>query len=410
MTTAWAETTLDNATVYNRSGYWGDETASDRRPCKVKVIRNADLTKSGVLRGYATRHFSEKEAENSALQINDVAMTTSGDVGKIWEVDAPDYFASNFVRILRPDPELISPGFLPLALATESVQSALVENTGGATIQNLRKDFYSSAKFALPPLDEQRRIVGILKEAFDDIATARANAEQNLESAHVLLDSQLQSVFIERRKDSEEVPIGSLCDFLNGFAFKSPDAIQTSSTQLVRMGNLYGNRLNLERSPAFYPDSFAVEHKRYLLKEDDLIMSLTGTMGKEDYGYAVRIPECSHALLMNQRIAKFDSIREDIVDRRYLFYYLRSRAFLDLLYPTAKGTRQANLSTVTIKTLPVPLCPLERQVAVASSLEEIEEQTQRLAHLYERKLVELEDLKKSLLHQAFTGQLGAQAA
>src|SRR5260370_38334372 len=66
---------------------------------------------------------------------------------------------------------------------------------------------------------------------------------------------------------------------------------------------------------------------------------------------------------MNQRIAKFDSLNEEVVDQDFLFYYLRSRAFLDVLYPTANGTRQANLSSVTIKTLSIPLCPVGKQKA-----------------------------------------------
>ena len=134
-------------------------------------------------------------------------------------------------------------------------------------------------------------------------------------------------------------------------------------------------------------------------------MSLTGTTGKEDYGYAVRIPICSHNLLMNQRIVKFDSIRDDLVNRDFLLHYLRSRVFLDILYPTANGTRQANLSSVTIKTLPIPICSVRKQETIVSALNELEENTARLESIYKQKLAALEELKKSLLHQAFTGEI-----
>ena len=256
----------------------------------------------------------------------------------------------------------------------------------------------------IAPIPEQQRIVGILDEAFAGLATAKANAEKNLQNTRALFESHLQSVFMQRGKGWVERPLGDVCDLLNGFAFKSGDTVQESQTQLVRMGNLYGNRLNLDRSPVFYPDSFAKEFKRYLLSEGDLIISLTGTSGKEDYGYAVRIPECGHSLLMNQRIAKFDSLK-DFVHQDFLFFYLRSRAFLDILYPTANGTRQANLSSVTIKSLPFPLCSVEEQKAIAKGLNRLQEESQRLASLYEQKVGALEALKKSLLHHAFTGQL-----
>jgi len=154
----WPKITLDKALISNRSGYWGDETPSANRRHKVKVIRNADLTKSGELKSHAVRFFSEAEAEKSELQVNDIAMSMSGDVGKMWEVHEPDYHTTNFVRILRPNSELLAPGFLSLVLKSEPVQNALKENTTGTTIQNLQKIFYSSAEFPLPSLDEQRHI------------------------------------------------------------------------------------------------------------------------------------------------------------------------------------------------------------------------------------------------------------
>ncbi len=171
------------------------------------------------------------------------------------------------------------------------------------------------------------------------------------------------------------------------------------------MGNLYGNVLDLERSSVFYPDQFAKEYQRYILNEGDIIMSLTGTTGKEDYGYAVKVPESDRVLLMNQRIAKFDSIQENTVNRDYLLHYLRSRVFLDRLYPTANGTRQANLSTVAMKMLPIPICSIKEQNRIALSLESLSEESQHLEVIYRQKLIALDALKKSLLDQAFRGML-----
>jgi type I restriction enzyme S subunit len=256
-----------------------------------------------------------------------------------------------------------------------------------------------------PPLPEQHRIVAILDAAFDHIATARANCEANLLNARAIFESHLQAVFTQRGDGWVEKPIGEVCDLLNGYAFKSGDAVTSSSTQLIRMGNLYGNVLTLDRSPVFYPDQFSLEHQKYLLAEGDIIMSLTGTTDKEDYGYAVRVPASNLALLMNQRIVKFDSINERLVNRDYLLLFLRSRVFLDVLYATANGTRQANLSSVTIKTLVIPLYSVEKQKFIADSLMLLQKETQRLASLYQRKLQALDDLKKSLLHQAFSGAL-----
>ncbi len=306
--------------------------------------------------------------------------------------------------VLRPQTE-IDHKFLFYFLFTENFMGHMEQLQKGASYPAVTDAEVRAQRIPFPPLPEQQGIVGILDEAFDGIATAKATAEQNLQNARALFESHLQSVFTQRGEGGVEKPLGDVCDLLNGFAFKSGDAVPESDTQLVRMGNLYGNKLDLDRNPVFYPDRFAVDYQRYILSEGDIIMSLTGTTGKEDYGYAVRIPKCEHALLMNQRISKFDSVREDLVNRDYLLHYLRSRAFLDILYPTANGTRQANLSSVTIKTLPIPLCSIREQKMIASSLESLLEETQRLESLYQRKLAALAELKKSLLHQAFSGML-----
>lgn len=338
------------------------------------------------------------------LPPNSILVSCIGNLGKVGLNTVPVAFNQQINAILPNESKAI-PEFLFYQVLSCSFKEQLEAMTSGTTVPIVNKSKFNSIEIVLPPLPEQQRIVGILDEAFEGIATAKANAEKNLQNARALFESHLQAVFSERGEGWVERTIGDVCDFLNGFAFKSEDAVPESETQLIRMGNLYGNKLSLDRNPAFYPDSFVEEYRRYILNEGDIIMSLTGTTGKEDYGYAVRVPDCEKSLLMNQRIVKFDSIREELVNRDFLLHYLRSRVFLDVLYPTANGTRQANLSSVTIKTLPIPLCSIGEQKRIASSLESLFEETQRLEDIYQQKLDALDALKKSLLDQAFTGQL-----
>ena len=412
MKKGWETKTLEDACKFS-NGLWKGEKPPF---VKVGVIRNTNFTKEGTLddSDIAYLDVEAKKLEKRRLQFGDIILEKSGGgpkqpVGRVALFEKEDgiFSFSNFTAALRVlDSRKLDFRFLHKFLhwtyvsgVTEGMQS---HSTG---IRNLDGDAYKAIKISFPPLAEQQRIVGVLDEAFAGLATAQANAEKNLQNARALFESHLQFVFTHRGKGWVEKPLGELCDFLNGFAFKSGDAVAESGTQLLRMGNLYGSKIDLERNAVFYPESFAVEYRRFVLNEGDIIMSLTGTTGKEDYGFAVRVPETDRALLMNQRIAKFDSIREDTVGRDYLLHYLRSRAFLDILYPTANGTRQANLSTVTMKTLPVPLCPISEQKKIASSLDSLATETQRLAGLYEQKQAALAALKKSLLHDAFRGAL-----
>jgi type I restriction enzyme S subunit len=325
-------------------------------------------------------------------------------LGKIGINTVPVAFNQQINAII-PDRSNAVPEFLFYQVLSCRFRDQLKSLASGTTVPIVNKSRFNGIEIVLPPLAEQQRIVAVLDEAFAGLATAQAHAEKNLQNARELFDSYLEAVFAQRGEGWVEKTLGDVCEFLNGFAFKSCDAVSDSQTQLVRMGNLYCNRLNLDRSPVFYRDNFANEYSRYILAAGDIIMSLTGTSGKEDYGFAVRIPECSHTLLMNQRIMKFDAIRQDIIDDGFLLHYLRSRCFLEVLYPTANGTRQANLSSATLKSLPVPLPSMNEQTQIATQLDALAAETQRLQKIYEQKQAALTELKKSLLHQAFSGEL-----
>ena len=258
-------------------------------------------------------------------------------------------------------------------------------------------------------LSEQKRIVAILDEAFAGISQAVANAEKNLANARELFESYLNNVFTQKGDGWVEKSLGDACDFLNGFAFKSVDAIAESNTQLVRMGNLYKNTLDLDRKSVFYPDEYSDGFSRYLLSEGDLVMSLTGTVDKEDYGYTVEIPVTNRKLLLNQRIAKiiFD---KSTVDKTFFLYLLRSRIFLKCLYETSRGVRQANLSVVSMKEIPITLPPIDVQRGFSKKIKNLYSEIQKLETIYQQKLSALTELKQSILQKAFTGELTAEIA
>lgn len=121
-----------------------------------------------------------------------------------------------------------------------------------------------------PSPDEQHRIIGILDEAFDGIATAKANAEKNLKNARALFVSHLESVFTQRGKGWGEKPLSAVCDLQNGYAFKSGDYIKSSNTLNIRMSSIRpGGSFASEHNQRFLPDSYAKEYVSFLLKDGD---------------------------------------------------------------------------------------------------------------------------------------------
>ena len=96
------------------------------------------------------------------------------------------------------------------------------------------------------------------------------------------------------------------------------------------MGNLYQNRLDLKRNPVYLPNSFIDSHQKLIIKPGDILISMTGTMGKQDYGYAVLIPETLPLSLLNQRVVKINS--KNITSQEYLLHLLRSQPIIKQIY------------------------------------------------------------------------------
>jgi type I restriction enzyme, S subunit len=257
---------------------------------------------------------------------------------------------------------------------------------------------------------EQRKIAAILGL----VQRAIEEQERMLQLTTELKKSLLQKLLTEGlrgepQKMTEIGPVpesweiaelGNIINLFGGYAFKSEESISVSNTQLVRMGNLYQNKLDLTRSPIFYPDEYTLKYPRFVLKTGDLIMSLTGTSGKEDYGFTVEIESGTRNLLLNQRIARIDLISGQL-NKDFLFYLLLSRQFLDHLYPTAKGMKQANLSTHAMKQLKVPIPAIKEQKEIAHLLRAVD----RKAAVCKKKASSYSDLFPTLLHQLMTAQI-----
>ena len=191
--------------------------------------------------------------------------------------------------------------------------------------------------------------------------------------------------------------VSDLADTVMGYAFKSNDFVK-EGIPLVRMGNLYQNQFQLDRSPIYLPDDFATEYKRFLLQSGDLVMSMTGTMGKRDYGFAVEIPENTQDCLLNQRVLKIEPRNSDA--KGFVLNVLKSEIFLSKLYSLPGGTKQANLSATQIREISVLIPPLPEQQKIAKILSTWD----KAIGTTERLIENSSQQKKALMQQLLTGK------
>ncbi len=273
----------------------------------------------------------------------------------------------------------------------------------GATFKELSGGKLKEVTIPVPSLPEQQRIVGLLDEAFEGIATAKANAEKNLLNARALFESHLQSVFSQRGPGWVEKPLSELCNIKHGFAFKSEFFTSEGDYVLLTPGNFFesGGYRDRGEKQKYYIGEIP---RDYVLNEGDLLVAMT-EQAAGLLGCPILIPE-SDKFLHNQRLGLVTKKPGVPWTNEFFFYVFNTQAVRKEIHDSASGVKVRHTSPTKIGEVMVSFSTsLPEQRAIVSTLENLREETQRLATLYERKLAALEALKKSLLHQAFTGQL-----
>ena len=269
--------------------------------------------------------------------------------------------------------------------------------TGFTTVKHISSRQILDIDFPAPPFPEQQRIVGILDEAFDGIATAKANAEQNLRNARALFESHLQSVFTQRGEGWVVKRLDDACDLITcGVAAKPQyvdDGVPFLSAKNVKRGEIVWSGYNCVSKKTH--DELTKNNKPL---RGDILYTRVGSYGEA----AVIEEDTEFSVFVSLTLIK---PIKDLLNNYYLKYYLNSSEIKELAKRSISSSGVGNLNVGTVREFPIHLPSLTEQAAIVAKLDEISEETQRLESLYQRKLAALDELKKSLLHQAFSGQL-----
>ncbi len=346
-----------------------------------------------------------REMQRFELHPNDLIMSCSGTMGKVAVV--PGNIRRGVINqaLLKLTPSsAISSKFLKYWMDSNDFQDNLKEQSGGAAIQNVASvSILKGIQISFPPLPEQQRIVGILDEAFDGIATAKANTEKNLQNARALFESHLQSVFSQRGERWVEKPFSSLCNIKHGFAFKSEFFASEGNYVLLTPGNFFesgGYRDRGEKQKYYLGE---IPHE-YILAEGDLLVAMT-EQAAGLLGSSILVPE-SDRFLHNQRLGLVTKKADVPWINEFFFHVFNTQAVRKEIHDNASGVKVRHTSPTKIGELIVSFpTSIAEQRAIVATLEELSEETKRLESIYRHKLTALDELKKTLLHQAFSGQL-----
>ena len=268
----------------------------------------------------------------------------------------------------------------------------------GATFKELSATKLKRVLMPIPSIAEQKRIVAILDEAFAAIATATANTKKNIANAQELFESQLERAFtgdavnegwdLSRIEDiAESVVYGHTASAENG----------ESGTKFLRITDIQDGSVDWQTVPTCECD--LNDQVKYRLESGDIVFARTGaTTGK-----SFLIVECPEGAIFASYLIRVRPGKGVLSE--YLAHYFYSPTYWEQISKSATGSAQPGVNASKLKKLQIPLPSLPEQKRIATFLDKLSSEKQTLVKTYETKIHSLTELKQSLLHQAFTGEL-----
>lgn len=313
--------------------------------------------------------------DNSAFKVS----------GKVW--------VNNHAHVLKPKSEIILDDWIVYYLNFKDLSDYI----SGMTVPKLNQGQLKQILIPVPPLEEQKRIVTMLDEAFADIKKAQELTEQNLKNARELFDSYLSQTFESRTKEWHKQKFGEVCHFVRGpfgGALKKSIFKPEGFAVYEQQHAIYDQFQDIR----YFVDGEKFEQmSRFELLPGDLIISCSGTMGK----IAIAPPNIKRGII-NQALLKLTP--KPGITAQFLKIWMESPNFQREIESRAQGAAIKNMASVKVlKDIFIPIPSAVVQHEIVDLHDRLKTLTSSLESNYMTKLSELSKLKESILSQQFQG-------
>jgi type I restriction enzyme S subunit len=342
---------------------------------------NDGLSKKGLQTG-------RKMPEGSILMV-----CIGATIGKVGFVDR-DVSCNQQINSLTVRKEF-HPKFVYYALSTPSFYEQVIKNSAQATLPIINKGKWECLSIPFPKsLTEQQRIVAILDEAFASINKAKTNAEKNLKNAKELFESYLQGVFENKGEGWEEKTLGEVCNVIGG-------GTPSKANSKFYDGDIYWATVRDMKGEVIKD----TEHK---ITKDAVKNSSTNIIPKGNVIIATRVGlgrVCliQHDTAINQDLRGVVPINSNKLSVDFLYRWFKSIAHK--IVEEGTGATVQGVKLPFIKSLVIYVPPINEQNKIIAKLDALSAETRKLEAIYTQKINDLEELKKSVLKKAFSGEL-----
>ncbi len=302
------------------------------------------------------------------------------------------------INILRTENKEVLADFLSYFI-NGPAKVKLASYVTGTNILHLSNKSIREIQITYPKsLAEQRRVVGILDKSFEAIENAKETAEKNLQNAKELFDRYSDDLYITLLEQYSASELSNLAKLVRGpfGGSLTKSMFVDSGYPVYEQRNAIGDFTNDFRY--FIDEKKFQEMERFAVQSGDVIMSCSGTIGKFAF-----IEDNSPKGIINQALLKITP-NEKKIDRKYLIFVLKK--FIRDGSKHSVGVAIKNIVAVKeLKKIQIPVPSLEQQKQIVKKLDELRCEVERLEAILRSKIADFEELKKSILQKAFSGEL-----
>jgi type I restriction enzyme S subunit len=300
-----------------------------------------------------------------------------------------DAYISSHLATIEARKDRAVPRYLLYYLSTVRAQNLIQDHK----YPSLTLGQIGSIPVPLPPLEEQKRIVEVLDQAFAALTRARAHAEANLADARALPEAAIDEIFLSKHDGWTDSTLGEVCDFIGGSQPPKSAFVLSAEPGTVRLIQIRDYKSD---SKAVY---IPIELARRFCEPDDVMI---GRYGPPLFQILRGIKGAYNVALMKAKP------REKVLSKDFLYYFLKNREILRyIIESSSRAAGQAGVNKATLEPYPISFPSLDEQRNVVERLEGIWGQSQTVKLNCEKKLRQISNLRQSLLHRAFSGQLTA---
>jgi type I restriction enzyme S subunit len=343
-------------------------------------------------------------AENDVLLAKITPCFENGKLGIAKGLTNEVGFGSSEFIVFRVSEELIPEYLYYFLLRPVFREHGQKVMTGAVGHKRVPKDYIENSEIRLPPISEQKRIVALLDTVFSALEQTRAKTEQNLKNARELFDSYLQQVFSQKGEDWVETTLGEITGGVSTGPFGSllhkSDYIE-NGIPLVNPAHIVGQNVVPDTSKTI-SEKTALRLSAYKMKVGDIVIGRRGEMGR-----CALITQTEDGYLCGT--GSFIIKSSDRCDGGFLVRFLRSASCVASLEKIAGGAVMPNLSNSSLSKFGIRVPSKNKQIEITKFIDQLSIEIEKVVDIYNEKLKSIDELKKSILQKAFSGELTTTA-